>query len=76
MSEQIIIIKEQDRRPNHILHLLLSIVTGGLWIPIWFIVSLAHGLRRSNKHVANLGGSLLQGIRAGMADSRNKNGKT
>ena len=25
-------------RPNHILHLLLSIVTVGLWLPIWIII--------------------------------------
>lgn len=25
------------RRPNHILHLLLCVITLGLWIPIWFL---------------------------------------
>lgn len=27
--------------PNHILHLLLTVCSGGLWIPIWVIVILA-----------------------------------
>ena len=26
--------------PNHILHLLLSVVTVGVWLPIWFLISL------------------------------------
>lgn len=29
--------------PNHILHLLLSIVTVGLWLPVWLILSLGGG---------------------------------
>jgi hypothetical protein len=29
----------QDYSPNHILHLLLSIVSGGLWIPVWILLS-------------------------------------
>lgn len=26
--------------PNHILHLLLSIVTVGIWVPVWIILQL------------------------------------
>ena len=26
--------------PNHILHLLLSIFTAGLWLPVWLVVAL------------------------------------
>nr|VFJ93331.1 MAG: hypothetical protein BECKH772A_GA0070896_1005510 [Candidatus Kentron sp. H]VFJ94619.1 MAG: hypothetical protein BECKH772B_GA0070898_1006410 [Candidatus Kentron sp. H]VFK00843.1 MAG: hypothetical protein BECKH772C_GA0070978_1005310 [Candidatus Kentron sp. H] len=26
--------------PNHLLHLILSLVTGGLWIVIWILVSI------------------------------------
>jgi hypothetical protein len=29
--------------PNHLLHLLLSIFTGGLWIPIWILSSMRVG---------------------------------
>jgi hypothetical protein len=35
--------------PNHILHLLLSILTVGLWVPIWLIVSLQVGGWRCSK---------------------------
>lgn len=33
-------------RPNHILHLLLSVVTCGLWIPIWIIIAGKSNLSR------------------------------
>lgn len=28
-----------NKRPNHILHLLLALVTCGLWIPVWILVT-------------------------------------
>jgi len=31
----------EKRTPNHILHLLLAVVTVGLWIPIWILISIA-----------------------------------
>ena len=30
-------------RPNHILHLLLSLITVGLWLIPWFLISAASG---------------------------------
>lgn len=30
-------------KPNHLLHLLLSIVTGGLWLIVWLLVSISSG---------------------------------
>ncbi len=26
--------------PNHVLHLLLTVITGGLWLPVWLIIAL------------------------------------
>jgi len=26
-------------RPNHVLHVILSIISVGIWIPVWFILS-------------------------------------
>lgn len=37
-----------NKRPNHILHLLLSIITLGLWIPVWILISGSMGLKRVN----------------------------
>lgn len=31
----------RPRRTNHILHLLLSVVTFGLWLPVWLLCVLA-----------------------------------
>lgn len=36
----------QTRRPNHILHLLLSLITVGIWLPIWLLVSLNDAIER------------------------------
>ena len=42
-----VLLKELDKyRTNHILHLLLTILTGGLWLIVWFIVAQRnHGKR-------------------------------
>lgn len=31
----------QGERPNHVLHVILSFLTLGLWLPIWFIIVIA-----------------------------------
>jgi hypothetical protein len=31
------------KTPNHILHLILSIVTGGLWLIVWLILMIRFG---------------------------------
>jgi len=36
----------RGKRPNHILHLLLSIFTLGLWIPVWIFLALVSHERR------------------------------
>lgn len=28
------------KKPNHVLHFLLTVVTGGLWLPVWIVVAL------------------------------------
>lgn len=30
----------QPKKVNHLLHLILSVLTGGLWIPVWILVSM------------------------------------
>lgn len=39
-NEIYLISKLAKYRTNHILHLILSIMTGGLWIFIWFLVAM------------------------------------
>ena len=36
---------EIGKRPNHILHLLLSIVTFGFWLLVWLIMSMGTGVQ-------------------------------
>jgi hypothetical protein len=36
----------KGHRPNHIFHLILSLVTFGAWLPVWIIVALASGEKR------------------------------
>jgi len=32
---------------SHILHLLLSVITGGLWVPVWLLVALSNYMERA-----------------------------
>lgn len=40
---------------NHILHLLLSFFTCGLWLPIWAIVAATGGVKRRHLYVDDYG---------------------
>lgn len=39
--------KRPDHQTSHVLHLLLSILTAGLWIPVWILVAMSHAGQRS-----------------------------
>jgi hypothetical protein len=41
----------KGKRVNHVLHLLLSLVTVGLWLPVWLIVAIVGGEKR--EHIAS-----------------------
>ena len=41
----------KPKRTNHILHLLLSIVTAGLWLPIWIIVAIVNAFRNKEETI-------------------------
>lgn len=60
---QIIII--QDDKPNHLLHLILSLLTMGLWIPVWFLVAMKYRLKKQNRAARSVGNSFMTGFRAG-----------
>lgn len=38
---QSVVVNEPRKRVNHLLHLVLTILTAGLWLPVWIIVSMA-----------------------------------
>ena len=33
-------------KTDHILHFIISLITGGLWIPIWFLVAQRNAMKR------------------------------
>lgn len=36
----------QNAQTNHILHLLLTVITGGLWLAVWLIVAINNSSKR------------------------------
>lgn len=34
------------RKTNHALHLILTILTAGLWLPVWIIIAATNGAHR------------------------------
>ena len=40
-------IKKQDHKTNHILHLILTILTGGIWLIVWILVVFNNNIKRS-----------------------------
>jgi len=47
---QITRLESQLKNNNHILHLLLSVVTAGLWIPVWILCCVSRGLTNAGIH--------------------------
>lgn len=47
MNEKLFILESQKKKTNHILHLILSIVTGGLWLVIWLLVGMSNSSHNS-----------------------------
>lgn len=43
-ARQAVMVK--GKRPNHLLHLILSVLTLGLWLIVWLVVALAAGEKR------------------------------
>jgi hypothetical protein len=46
---QVALLLSQKKQTNHVLHLLLSIVTGGLWLIVWLLV--ADSNKRHNRRI-------------------------
>jgi len=39
-EEDMAMVLAERKTPNHVLHLLLSLLTAGLWIPVWLVLTL------------------------------------
>lgn len=46
----------QKKRTSHVLHLILSLVTVGFWVPVWLLVALSNSIEnaRIDRKVAKL----------------------
>ena len=38
--------RRDDYKTSHVLHLLLSVFTLGIWVPVWVIVALSNAIER------------------------------
>jgi len=48
MNQAQLLAKRADHKTSHLLHLVLSVITAGMWIPVWFLVALRHQLTRDS----------------------------
>lgn len=39
--------KLSNQNTSHVLHLLLSVITAGVWIPVWLLVALSNSMERT-----------------------------
>ena len=46
MNAAKLLAKRQDHKTAHVLHFLMSLVTGGLWLPVWLLIALSHAIER------------------------------
>ena len=63
-SEMRILERKLERhKPSHILHLLLSLVTVGFWVPVWFLMSTNDAIERGRieRQLNKLTSKLLKG---------------
>lgn len=47
MNQAQLLAKREDHKTSHVLHLLLSVITVGLWIPVWLLVAISHANERA-----------------------------
>jgi hypothetical protein len=46
MDKEHLLAKRSDYRTSHVLHLILSIITLGLWIPVWMLCGLSNSIEK------------------------------
>ncbi|MEJ2610244.1 MAG: zinc-ribbon domain-containing protein [Candidatus Thiodiazotropha sp.] len=46
-DQEVAVLLSKKKKTSHVLHLLLSIITAGLWLIIWFIVALSNSKENS-----------------------------
>jgi hypothetical protein len=53
-DQEVSVLLSKKKKTSHVLHLLLSVITAGLWIIIWLLVAASNGSenRRIDKQIA------------------------
>ena len=46
-DQEVAVLLSKKKKTSHVLHLLLSIITAGVWIIIWLIVALSNSIENS-----------------------------
>lgn len=52
----------QGNRPNHVLHLILTLVTLGIWVIVWIMVAIFGGESRAILAVDEYGNATIQKV--------------
>ena len=64
MNPQMMILnlQQQKKQTSHVLHLLLSVLTGGLWLVIWLLCGIANASQNSkiDKQIADVNQAIMQ----------------
>lgn len=47
MNDQLFVLANQKKNTSHVLHLILSICTGGVWVIVWVLVAMQNNLHNS-----------------------------
>lgn len=42
----LLLAKRADHKTAHLLHLILALITLGLWVPVWILVAVSHRIER------------------------------
>lgn len=40
-AQHVIVHQDRGKKVNHVLHAILTVLTAGLWLPVWLIVAIA-----------------------------------
>jgi len=67
VNEKIFVLTSQRKTTNHILHLILSVLTGGLWLIVWLIA--ASNNNSYNKQLDKQINQIMQYKTRGLSDS-------
>lgn len=53
-QQEVAVLLSKKKKTSHLLHLILSIITAGLWVMIWILVGLSNHMEnaRIEKHIA------------------------